>query len=67
MNTRKFRKYPHVVPIPGSKNQERILENLGVWNVKLTEDDFNLLENALDRIKVHGQRSDLHAPTEFID
>ena len=25
-------KYPNVVPIPGSKNQQRILENLGAWN-----------------------------------
>ena len=27
-------KYPNVVPIPGSKNRERILENLGATNVK---------------------------------
>lgn len=26
-------KYPNVVPIPGSKNQERILENLAAWDV----------------------------------
>ncbi|MCD7779310.1 MAG: aldo/keto reductase, partial [Candidatus Gastranaerophilales bacterium] len=40
-------KYPNVVPIPGSKNQERILENLGAWNVELTEAEFNSLEKAL--------------------
>lgn len=33
-------KYPNVVPIPGSKNQERILENLGASKVKLTEQEF---------------------------
>ena len=30
-------KYPNVVPIPGSKNQERILENLAAWDVILTD------------------------------
>lgn len=60
-------KYPHVVPVPGSKNQERILENLGAWKVELTEDDFTSLEDALDSIEIHGQRKDLHAPAEFID
>ena len=60
-------KYPHVVPIPGSKNQERILENLGAWNVVLTDDEFRSLEDALNSMAIHGQRRDLHAPTEFID
>lgn len=41
-------KYPNVVPIPGSKNQERILENLGAWNVTLTEEEFAALETALE-------------------
>ena len=60
-------KYPHVVPIPGSKNQERILENLGAWKVALTDDEFRSLEDALNSMAIHGQRRDLHAPTEFID
>ena len=49
-------KYPDVVPIPGSKNQERILENLGAWNVRLTDDEFASLEAALAEIPVHGHR-----------
>ena len=49
-------KYPNVVPIPGSKNQERILENLGAWYVRLTQDEFTALETALDNIPVHGHR-----------
>lgn len=49
-------KYPNVVPIPGSKNQERILENLGGWNVELTEEEFAALETALDACPVHGHR-----------
>lgn len=49
-------KYPNVVPIPGSKNQDRILENLGAWNVHLTDDEFKALDSALDSIPVHGHR-----------
>ncbi len=48
--------YPNVVPISGSKNQERILENLGAWNVTLTEEEFTALETALEQIPVHGHR-----------
>ena len=44
-------KYPNVVPIPGSKNQERILENLGAWNVTLSGDEFRQLQSALDECK----------------
>lgn len=49
-------KYPNVVPIPGSKNQERILENLKAWSVTLTDDEFSTLETALNQISVHGHR-----------
>lgn len=49
-------KYPNVVPIPGSKNRERILENLGATNVKLTGKEFRMLEKALDACPVHGHR-----------
>lgn len=49
-------KYPNVVPIPGSKNHERILENLGAWNVKLSDDEFRQLQSALDACNVYGHR-----------
>ncbi|MBQ6979336.1 MAG: aldo/keto reductase [Clostridia bacterium] len=49
-------KYPNVVPIPGSKNKERIIENLGSSNVDLTENEFTELENALNGLKVYGHR-----------
>ena len=49
-------KYPNVVPMPGSKNQERILENQGAWNVTLSDDEFRQLQSALDECKVHGHR-----------
>lgn len=51
-----LRKYPNVVPIPGSKNQERILENLESWNVELSNAEFEMLEAALDNCMVYGQR-----------
>ncbi len=57
-------KYPNVVPIPGSKNRERILENLGGWNVKLSDEEFAALEGALDACEVHGHRG--HVETEQI-
>ena len=49
-------KYPNVVPIPGSKNRERILENLGASRVVLTDQEFADLEEALSRCEVHGHR-----------
>ena len=49
-------KYPNVVPIPGSKNKERIIENLDSSNVELTEDEFRTLEESLNGLKVYGHR-----------
>ncbi len=51
-----LRKYPNVVPIPGSKNKGRILENLGAWNVELSDGEFADLEKALGACEVHGHR-----------
>ncbi|MGM9999424.1 MAG: aldo/keto reductase [Candidatus Bruticola sp.] len=49
-------KYPNVVPIPGSRNLERILENLGASSIKLTNSEFDQLEEALNKCQVHGHR-----------
>ena len=49
-------KYPNVVPIPGSKNKERIIENLDSANVELTDEEFTALEHALNDLKVYGHR-----------
>ena len=49
-------KYPNVVPIPGSKNKERIIENLDSANVELTDVEFTELEDALNGLKVYGHR-----------
>lgn len=46
-------KYPNVVPIPGSKNKERIIENLDSAKVKLTEEEFRQLEDSLNGLRVY--------------
>ena len=49
-------KYPNVIPIPGSQNKERILENLGAWNVELTDEEFQALDTALNALNIKGFR-----------
>ena len=49
-------KYPNVVPIPGSKNKERIVENLGASEVVLTDEEFTALEASLNELRVYGHR-----------
>lgn len=51
-----LRKYPNVVPIPGSKNKERIVENLCSSRVELTDAEFTALETSLNGLKVFGHR-----------
>ena len=51
-----IKKYPNVVPIPGSKNKERIIENLNACKVNLTDDEFKEFENELNKLKVYGHR-----------
>ncbi len=62
-----LKKYPHVVPIPGSKNQERILENLGACHVELTDEEFNSLDSTLSEITIHGNRKEVGFEAEYID
>ena len=49
-------KYPNVVPIPGSKNKERIIENLDSANVELTDEELSDHERSLKGLKVYGHR-----------
>lgn len=53
-------KWDNVVPIPGSKNKGRILENLGAAEVELTAEELAQLEAALDGITVYGHRGFTH-------
>ena len=40
----------------GSKNKERILENLGADKVSFTDEEFTALETALAGCKIYGHR-----------
>ena len=41
---------------PGSKRKERILENLGAWDVLFTDEEFAKFKEALSSLTVHGHR-----------
>ena len=45
-----------IVPIPGMRKEERIKENLGSINVKLTDEEYSTLNKELDKIKIYGNR-----------
>jgi len=47
---------PWIVPIPGSRKLERLDENNGAVNIKLTANDLSQINNAMSRIKVVGDR-----------
>ena len=49
-------KWPHVVPIPGSKNKGRIIENLDAAEVELTAEELATLDEELGKLKVYGHR-----------
>ncbi len=51
-----LKKYPNVIPIPGSKNKGRIIENLDTWNVELTDEEFKELDDKLNELQVYGHR-----------
>ena len=60
-----LKKYPNVIPIPGSKNQERIIENLGSWNVVLSDEEFKELDAMVDGFEVHGHRGIVSLPDKI--
>ncbi|MEX2594677.1 MAG: aldo/keto reductase [Anditalea sp.] len=47
-----------ISPIPGSRRPERIKENLGAADVELSEEEFNQIEGELEKITIHGNRTD---------
>lgn len=47
---------PFIVPIPGTRNMNHLLENLGANDVQLTPADLNDLDEAFSRITVQGGR-----------
>ncbi len=47
---------PWIVPIPGTRKLERLEENLGAAEVKLTSADLREIDNAFSKITVKGAR-----------
>jgi aryl-alcohol dehydrogenase-like predicted oxidoreductase len=47
---------PWIVPIPGTRNVERLDENLGAAAIQLTPGDLREIENATSRIAIQGAR-----------
>ena len=45
-----------VVPIPGMRKEERVVENLGAANVTLTAEEYGALNAELANIKIYGDR-----------
>jgi aryl-alcohol dehydrogenase-like predicted oxidoreductase len=49
-------KGPNIVPIPGTRNEAHLLENLGAQRVQLTAEDVQEIETSLSRFVVYGDR-----------
>lgn len=47
---------PWIVPIPGTTKLHRLEENLGAADLTLTHDDMHKINQALERIKIIGDR-----------
>jgi len=47
---------PWIVPIPGTRKQERLDESLGAVRLELTSDDLREIESAASKITVQGAR-----------
>ena len=45
-----------IVPIPGMRKEERIIENLGAVNIELTDKEYMTLNEELEKIKIYGDR-----------
>lgn len=53
--------FDNVVPIPGSTNPSRVLENMKVTDIKLTDEEFKEIDKFLENFQVKGYRYNLHA------
>jgi aryl-alcohol dehydrogenase-like predicted oxidoreductase len=51
---------PWIVPIPGTRNLERLEENIGAAAVTLTRGDLREIESAVSKITVQGSRYPEH-------
>ena len=52
-------KKPYIIPIPGSRKEARIKENLGAKDITLTVEEIRRMDELLDRLQmpVYGQRA----------
>ncbi|HEY5806647.1 MAG TPA: aldo/keto reductase, partial [Povalibacter sp.] len=49
-------KSPNIVPIPGTRNEAHLLENLGAQRVTLTAEDMQEIATSLSKFVVYGDR-----------
>ncbi len=47
---------PWIVPIPGTRNLERLKENIGADAIELSSEDLIEIENAISKISIQGAR-----------
>ncbi len=47
---------PWIVPIPGTRKLERLVENLGAVNIELTPEELRDINSALSKITIAGDR-----------
>lgn len=49
-------KGPNIVPIPGTRSEAHLLENLGAQRLQLTAADVQVIETSLSKFPVYGDR-----------
>ena len=49
-------KSPSIVPIPGTRTQDHLLENLGAQNLVLTQEDVQDIDTMLSKFPIFGER-----------
>jgi aryl-alcohol dehydrogenase-like predicted oxidoreductase len=49
-------KSPNIVPIPGTRNEAHLLENLGAQRVRLSAEDMQEIATSMSRFVVYGDR-----------
>lgn len=47
---------PWIVPIPGTKTEDRLQENMSAAYVEISDGDWDDLEHLLSRLKIYGER-----------
>ena len=53
-----LRRKDFILPVPGSRNSERIKENFGAAGIELTDSEYSYIEAELSKIEIHGNRTD---------